>query len=231
MSRSWWVPAGLVALGLAAAGGLVGQGVAASRAPDRYVTVKGLSEREVEADLALWPLVYSATGNDLSALHAKLDADAETIIAFLEAEGFPRDATMRSIPRITDHEAYGGVGVRNRYVAEAAVTLRTAEVDRVRQAMQRSGSLVHEGVALTENYEHRPQFLFTALDTIKPDMIGEATRDARSAAEQFARDSGSVVGSIRSATQGYFQVENRDDYAPEIKRVRVVTTVQFSLRD
>jgi hypothetical protein len=111
------------------------------------------------------------------------------------------------------------------------VTLRTGRVDTVKAALERSGELVKQGVAIVHNYEARTNYLFTQLDEIKPEMIAVATKDARHAAEQFASDSGSQVGAIRHAQQGYFTVEDRDPFSPEFKKVRVVTTVEFFLLD
>jgi len=117
----------------------------------------------------------------------------------------------------------------DRYAAEQTVTLRSPRVAAVKEALQRSGELIREGVALMRSYEYNTTFLYTALDEIKPQMIAEATKDARKAAEQFARDSGSRVGAIRNAQQGYFDIQDRDAFSPEIKRVRVVTTIQYFL--
>ena len=104
-----------------------------------------------------------------------------------------------------------------------------ARIEQARAAMARSGSLVKQGVALIRSYEYQTQYLFTDLDSVKPEMIAEATRDARRAAEQFAEDSGSRVGGIRNAQQGYFSIQDRDKFSPEFKSIRVVTTVQFFL--
>lgn len=220
----------LLALGMALAGWFVAGALYRARAADRYVTVKGLAERDVSADLALWPIVYAVTGNDLGTLQRRLDEDAAKIEAFV-LERFDAAELSRSMPRITDRQAQGFVSDRSleRYVAEATVLVRTARLDVLRLAMERSGDLVKQGVALIRSYEYQTQFLFTGLDAIKPEMIATATRDARRAAEQFAEDSGAQVGSIRNAQQGYFSIEDRDPYSPEAKRVRVVTTVQFFL--
>jgi hypothetical protein len=209
----------------------VARAVYAARASERTVTVRGFAEREVAANLVIWPIAYTATGDDLGAVHAKLEADATKVAAFLEAQGFPAEEISRATPRVRDREAegFGDRRPTERYQASAAVTVRSTRVDAVRGAMQRAGELVRDGVALSQDYESQPQFLFTSLDAIKPEMIAEATKDARRAAEQFARDSGSRVGGIRSAQQGLFTIEDRDRLSPEQKKVRVVTTVQYFL--
>lgn len=223
-------------LGLALAGFAIGRGLFAARAADRFVTVKGLAEREIPADLALWPVVFTNSGDDLSALQAQVEADAETIRAFLGRFGFAAEELSLSAPRVTDFESanYGGGANRGdapRYQVESTLTVRSGDIEQVRRAIEASGELVRSGVALIRSYEYSTQYLFTALDTVKPEMIAEATRDARRAAEQFAEDSGSEVGGIRRAQQGYFSIEDRDTYSPEVKTVRVVTTVEYFLED
>lgn len=224
----------VLAVGMIGGGHMIGRGLFAARASERVVTVKGLAEREVPANLAMWPIVFSTTGNDLVAVQATLDASAKKIFAFLAARGFaPSDYSLSS-PRVTDRDAQGGRmrgEAGDRYVAEQTVTLRSGKIGAVKDAMQRSGELIREGVPLMRSYEYNTTFLYTALDEIKPAMIAEATKDARKAAEQFARDSGSRVGAIRNAQQGYFEIQDRDPFSPEIKKVRVVTTVQYFLED
>ena len=222
-------------IGMVGGGYMIGRGLFAARAADRYVTVKGLAEREVKANLAMWPIVFNATGNDLASVQASLDASAKKIAAFLQARGFPATDYTVSSPRVTDREAQEGRARADRpidrYVAEQTVTLRSPRVEAVKGAIQRSGELIREGVALVRSYEYNTTFLYTALDEIKPAMIAEATRDARKAAEQFARDSNSRVGGIRNAQQGYFDIQDRDAFSPEFKKVRVVTTVQYFLAE
>ncbi len=227
------VPGLLVAIGLATGGYFIGDGLFEARATERYVTVKGLSEREVPADLAIWPIVYSVSANDLGTLQQRIDRGAATIADFLNKDFTASDFSV-SVPRITDYNTQNmspGSRPPERYSAETSVTLRTRDIDAAKRAMQRSGELVKAGVALIRSYEYQTSFLFTGLDRIKPEMIAEATGDARRAAEQFAEDSRSRVGSIRNAQQGYFSVEDRDRFSPDFKKVRVVTTVQYFLVD
>lgn len=222
-----------VAVAIALAGWFVGDGLYRARASERYVTVKGFAEREVPANLALWPTVFSVTADDLGTLQRRVDDGTARIRTFL-AGSFSDDEISVGAPRITDREAQGMMQqghVGPRYVAEAAVTVRTTKIDAVRKALPRSGELVGQGIAVIRSYEYNTQYLFTGLEEIKPAMIAGATQDARHAAEQFAKDSGSRVGAIRNAQQGLFSVEDRDAFSPEIKKVRVVTTIQFFLED
>jgi len=224
----------LLATGLALGGYLMGVGIGRVRSSERHVTVKGLAERVVPANLSIWPLVFNTTGDDLAELHARLDRDSETITRFLLERGFERDELSRSAPRVIDYLAQGGHANNppaDRYGVEGTVTLRSSRVDAVQEAMQASAELVKEGVTLVRSYESGPLFLFTELEAVKPEMIAEATRDARRAAEQFAQDSDSRVGAIRSAQQGYFTLEDRDRYSPASKRIRVVTTIDYFLED
>ncbi len=220
----------LLAVGLAAAGWFVGNGLYKARASERAVTVRGFAEQELAANLVLWPVVFTVTADDLGVLQTRVDDGVRKVRAFLERD-FPASQISVSAPRVQDREAQGvGEGrLRDRYTAEVAVTLRTDRIDAALKAIERSGELVKQGVAVMRSYEYNTQFLYTDLDKIKPAMIAAATEDARKAAEQFANDSGSSVGSIRSAQQGLFTIEDRDQFSPQIKKVRVVTTVQYYL--
>jgi len=219
-------------LGIALAGFFVGDALYKFRSSQRYVTVKGLAERSVDADLAIWPLTISETGNDLSQLQGRLDNARNVINKFLVQFGFNASEISESPPRITDYYAQGYTGrdvPRNRYKAEKTVTLRSANVSLVKKAMEESGKLVKKGIVLANNYGRGTEFLFTGLNKIKPEMIARATKNARKAAEQFALDSGSKVGAIRKARQGLFTIRNRDMNSPDLKIVRVVTTVEYFL--
>lgn len=204
------------------------------READRYVSVKGLAEREVPADVAIWPVAFAATGDTPSQVQAGL-AEAETQVrAFLEAEGFRADEVGKSPPRLIDNanQGYGrDAAPAERFRAELTLTLRSGRVDAVRDAAQRADELVRAGVVLAAQWGDPVQYLFTGLNDIKPEMIAEATRNARDAARQFAADSGSAVSGIRRASQGYFSISDRDQYTPEIKTVRVVNTVDYFLGD
>ena len=221
----------ILAVGIAAAGWLVGDALYEARAAERSVTVRGLSERELPANLALWPIVFSVTADDLGTLQERADASVAKVRQFL-AQDFRPEQVSVSAPRVQDRESQQ-MSERSReldrFAAEVTVTLRTDDIAAARRSMERTGELVKQGVAVIHSYEYRTQYLYTELEKIKPEMIAEATRDARRAAEQFAQDSGSRVGAIRKAQQGLFSIEDRDPFSPEQKRIRVVTTVEYYL--
>lgn len=226
----------IVGVCIAVAGISIGLGFYKGRANDRYVTVKGLAEREVSADLAIWPIIFNVADNNLASLHSGIDMSRRTITDYLIESGFQEEDISYSAPKITDTEAQQHYGAERRsqyrYIAQAAVTTRTQDVQLVRKTMESSGKLVGKGVVLAaQSWENPTEFLFTALNEIKPQMIEEATKDARKAAEKFAKDSGSKVGKIRHATQGYFSIQDRDRNSPEMKIIRVVTTVEYYLTD
>lgn len=223
----------LLAVGLWLGGVQVKEAVAIWKKADRVVSVKGLSEREVKVDLVLWPLTYTVSARTLDELYEQLRGSEEKIRSFLVRHGFD-EAEMTSVsPTVTDRweNYYGDNPPAERYTAQGVVLLRTNKVDLAKETMPKVDELVREGVLIYRSWEHQPQFIFTRLNDIKPDMIAEATREARKAAMQFAQDSGSRVGKIRTASQGYFSIEDLDAYTPEIKRVRVVTTIEYYLED
>lgn len=199
---------------------------------DRSVEVKGLSEREVPADLAIWPIAHSAAGNDVAALYRDLDRTSRRIVEFLGSAGFPREQVSVSPPHVVDKQAREwGDPQRGefRYTGRATVTVYTPEVERVRITMSRLVELGTEGIVLGSEQGAQPQFLFTKLNDIKPSMLEEATGNARAAATKFAEDSGSRLGSIRRASQGQFSIADRDASTPHIKKVRVVSTIEYYL--
>lgn len=220
-----------IAVGLGVAGYFVADAATTIRGANRVVEVKGLAERELPADLALWSLAYTTTADELASLHKRLDADAAAIENFLAERGFKDDEITRAPPDITDRDSYNNNNSGDRYQAQAVVLVRTKQVAAVRAAQQQTNTLIASGVTLNRNYEYPTEYVFTRLNEIKPAMIAEATQDARAAAEQFAEDSGARVGGIRNARQGYFSIDNRDRLSPHIKRIRVVTTIHYFLQD
>ncbi|HHW09111.1 MAG TPA: SIMPL domain-containing protein [Firmicutes bacterium] len=224
---------GLLALGMLLAGMQLPDAVTAWKKADRVVTVKGLAEREVRADLVLWPLSYTVNAHTLEGLYNGQNQSEAKIRSFLTANGFTPEeiSTVPLQVRDTWSDYYGDHKPEERYRGEGVVLVRTTQVDRVLEVMPKTSDLIKEGVLLSVNYQYRPQFLFTGLNDIKPDMIAEATQNARQAAEQFAQDSGSRVGKIRSAQQGYFSIEDLDSFTQDVKKVRVVTTIEFYVLD
>lgn len=226
-----------IALGLSIAGIFLARGVESAKRFECFVTVKGLSEREVPADLGIWPVRFRVAANDLKSLEDQIATGRKTIHQFLTAAGFKEDEISSSPPQITDAEAVTNTSSNEqtkpafRYSALVTVLLRSSNVDEIRKAMEKSDQLVQSGVALSgDEYTGRAEFLFTGVNKIKPDMIEEATVNARKAAEKFAADSNSKVGAIRRATQGTFEINDRDSSSPHRKIVRVVTTVDYFLK-
>ncbi|TKS54758.1 SIMPL domain-containing protein [Luteimonas yindakuii] len=227
------VAALLIALGLLGAGWFASHGMTGLRTADRFVTVKGLAERTVDADLVVWPLSQTVGGDDLAAVQSQLDANTATIRAFLSGAGFPDDEVVVSPPRLEDRWAYSWGESRppERYRYSNTVTLRTGRVAEAMEALRRSGQMVAGGVMLNTDEGGGPQFEFTRLNAIKPELIAEATANARASAEQFANDSGARIGGIRSANQGVISISDRDRGSPHVKTVRVVSTVEYFLKD
>lgn len=234
-SRNNWLAGLFVGLGLLGLGYLLGGSLIKFKELDRVVSVKGLAEREMPADIALWPIQFSRADNSLAALYAGLEKDTAAVLAFLQQQGFKPEEISQSAPAITDKVAQsygGGQAAELRYSATRTVTVYTGNIDLVRQATGRLVDLGKQGVVLTGNsYDSRTEYLFTGLNAVKPAMIEEATRQAREVAQKFAADSDSRLGKIRTASQGQFSISDRDSNNPHIKKIRVVTTVEYYLSD
>lgn len=223
-------------LGLIISSWLLGKSFYELKAADRFVTVKGLAQREADADLVIWPVSFTEAGNDLAQLYDGIDLKRQAVMSFLTENGITADEISANSPVITDFEARKydtGNGKREyRYLAQTTLTVRSTDLSLVRMLMGRSSELVKKGIVLaSDEYQYQPEYLFTGLNAIKPAMIEAATKNARLAAEQFARDSGSRVGSIRNARQGLFTITDRDRNTPYRKIIRVVTTVDYFLLD
>lgn len=229
------IPAFLVALGLAAIGLGVNKGFEKIADRDRQVTVKGLAEREVKADKVTWPLVFNLFGNDLPTLYTQINQTNSTVVKFLTDNGVSQDEISINAPDITDNQTYtysSSNAPRFRYSISSVIVVTSSDVDKINGLIKRQSELLKDGIALsTEDYSHPTQYEFTGLNEIKPAMIAEATKNAREAADKFAEDSGSEIGKIISASQGQFSIEDRDQYTPYIKDVRVVTSIRFEIDD
>lgn len=227
------IEAALIAIGIAVAGLFVYYGLKAISGSDRVVSVRGLSEREVKADHVTWPISYQITGNDLQTLYAEINEKNNVIKKFLTDNGVKADEISVNAPKITDNFV-GGYrdknNVSDRYNVTCVLVVATGQVDIVRALVPRMGELLTQGIAIAQDdYSNILEYEFTGLNSIKPAMIEEATKKAREAAEKFAKDSDSDLGKIKDASQGYFEIEDRDQYTPYIKTVRVVTSVDFFL--
>lgn len=196
--------------------------------------MKGLSEREVKADKVTWPLVYKELGNDPAAMYQLLVYKNRQVVAFLKSAGIKDEDISVNPPVITDRQAdnYGNEIMNYRYKAKSVITVTSSDVDKVRSLMRRQSELMKQGIALvSEEYSNTTvSYEFTGLNKIKPEMIEEATKNARATAQKFADDSESSLGGILSAQQGQFSIEDRDSNTPYIKRLRVVNTIEYSLK-
>lgn len=224
-----FIMTGLIILGL-----MLPQAVGRYRSFDRTVNVKGLCEKEVKADKVIWPVMYRVMANDIQSIYDQTDGNNAAIVAFLKSGGITDAEITVSVPSISDKFAneYGSNDRAYRYIAKSVVTVCTDKVDAVLALMSRQSELLKQGVVTAgENWENPVEFRYEGLNEIKPQMIEEATQNAREAAQKFAKDSGSRLGKIRTANQGTFTIENRDSNTPYIKKVRVVTSVTYYLKN
>jgi len=222
-------------LGLIVLGYLISSSIIRIKGLDRTVTVKGLSEREMPANRAIWPIKFSEADNDLSNLYSVVQQKTELIIAFLKKNGFEEKEISILAPAILDRQAQGYVDpnkVKFRYTANSIITVYTKKVDSIRKTMKKLVQLGKQGIAIGgQDYQTRIEYLFTKLNEIKPEMVEEATKKAREVAEKFAKDSNSRLGKIKRARQGQFSINNRDSNTPYIKKIRVVSTLEYYLSD
>jgi hypothetical protein len=236
---SRWIAALILSLGifagLATLGVSLGESALRFKEYERSVTVKGLAEREMPADIVLWPIQYTAADNELAALYAKLEKDSNQIREYLLSSGIDPAEITTSPPRVTDKLAqqYGEPSrLAFRYTAIQTLTVYSTNVDRVRKTLEGLAGLGKQGIAFTGgDYQNQIEYLFTRLNEIKPEMVEEATRNGRSVALKFAKDSDSALGKIKRAHQGTFSITSRDSQTPYIKKIRVVSTIEYYLSD
>jgi len=224
-----FIMAGLVVLGL-----MFPKSVDKFRSYDRTVNVKGLCEKEVMADKVIWPVVYKVMADDIQSIYDQTDRNNATITSFLKSGGITASEITVSVPQISDKYAneYGSNDRAFRYIATNVVTVCTDKVDVVLELMSKQSDLLKKGIVTGGNsWENPVEFKYEGLNGIKPEMIEEATKNAREAAEKFAKDSDSRLGKIKTANQGTFSIENRDSNTPYIKKVRVVTYVTYYLKN
>lgn len=224
----------VLAIAVLGLGAFLYSGIVNAKQCDRYVNVRGFAEREVNADYVIWPIVFKEVGDNLVTLSETVQNKVETLEKFLIENGVAAKEITKASPDITDtqSELYTSNKHPFRYVVTEVVTVATKDVDKIRDIMSKNGELLKKGIAISESdYRYRKVFSFNGLGAIKPEMIEEANKNARTAAQKFAMDSGSKLGKIKTATQGQFSIEDRDENTPFIKKVRVVTSVQYYLED
>lgn len=232
--RSFKVEALIIAVGIILFGFVIKSAIDNFIEKERVVSVKGLAETDVPADLVVWPLVYKEAGNDPVEMYETITRKNAVIVNFLKANGITETEISVSPPSVYDKQAdrYNDDRSAYRYKATSVITVTSKKVDAVRAMMQQQARLLKQGIAIVgDEYQYRVSYEFTALNDIKPAMIEEATKNARSAAEKFAKDSDSRLGKIRNANQGTFTITDSDANTPYIKHVRVVTTVTYYLEN
>lgn len=239
--------AALIGLGSALGGWFMGNGFYKARFADRYVSVKGVAERQVKSDLAIWDLSYKATGNDLRVVNNQINQNQKDALAFLAKHNFVASDFELEPTTVIDQYAQeysSGNKPESRYIITGGIKVRTDKVDLVREVSRLSSELIQEGIVVTtKDYQANPRYLFTKLEDVRPPMLAQATKSARAVAEQFAIDSNSHVGDIRRANQGMFQILNSDSSAGQnaasdndqlsgiYKTVRVVSSIDYSLQN
>ena len=223
-----------VMVGLIVIGIMIPVAVNEYRSFDRTVNVKGLCEKEVEADKVIWPITYKVMSNDVQSVYDMTDKNNALVLEFLKSGGLSDEEITVSVPAISDKLAneYGDNNRAFRYIATNVVTVCTDKVDAVLSLLSRQSELLRKGVVISGNsWENPLEFKYEALNALKPSMVEEATRNAREVAQKFASDSCSRLGKIKTASQGVFSIENRDSNTPNIKKVRVVTSVTYYLKN
>ena len=224
-----------ILIGLSLLGYLLGNAAIKVKQFDRIVTVKGLSEREYEADIVIWPIQFTIASNDLEEMYNSIEKNSGRIRSFLENAGIGKEEITTSPPSIIDKSAQQYGDQSNypfRYTSSQTVTVYSTNIRVVREVMGNLSELGKQGIVFTgENYQSQTEYIFTRLNEVKPEMIEEATQNAREVAEKFASDSKSTLGKIKNASQGQFSISERDKNNPHIKKVRVVSTISYYLSD
>ncbi len=234
MKKSLVISSAIVAVGIVILGLALKSGIDRFSDRDRVVTVRGLCEKEVQANKVTWPIVTKEVGNDLTSIYSKIESNNKAIINFLTSNGLASTDITVNPPQVYDQaaERYGNQDVRYRYQVTNVVVVTSDKVDQVRKLINKQTDLLRQGIAIVAgDYNYQTTYEYTDLNSIKPEMIAEATSNARQAADKFAQDSDSELGKIKTASQGQFSIDNRDQYTPQIKTVRVVTYITYYLED
>ena len=222
--------AALIAVGLICLGWFIKAGIDDFANKDRHVTVKGLAEREVPADKVTWSISTKVTGNDLPTLYEGLNVQTDKIKNFLTQNGLDAKEITVNPPSISDLEAreWGENNKNFRYIISTTITVATSKVEQVNKAIFKQAELLKQGVAIENGY---PDYEYASFQQMKPEMMAEAIKNAQKTAEQFAEASNASLGGIQTAGQGQFEIVDRDQNTPYIKKLRVVTTITYSLKD
>ena len=224
----------LIGVGLLLLGLCMKSGIDDFAHRDRIVTVRGLAQRDIPANKVTWPIVSKLTGDDLKSLYTQVQSIDSAITTFLKTNGITDAEISVNPPAVTDLKAdqYNAANAPYHYSVTAVVTVTSSRVELVRKLINRQTELMAQGIAITAgDYNYPTLYEYTDLNTIKPAMIAEATQNARKAAVKFAEDSHSKLGKIKTASQGQFSIDDRDQYTPQIKTVRVVSTIEYYLKD
>lgn len=234
ISKNTLFPGLFIMLGLIFLGIFIKSAVISFKSYERVVKVKGLAQIEVPANKVIWPVVYKEIGNDLSTLYKAINHKNQVIISYLKSKGLEESEIYVSAPSIIDMNAerYQSQPSNYRYNITSVITVTSDKVELVSKIISSQSELLKKGVALLAgDYQYQTQYLYTLLNQIKPSMIEEATKNARASAQKFAKDSNSKLGKIKTASQGQFSIYDRDANTPQIKTVRVVSTIEYMLRD
>lgn len=223
------VPASILAVGIFCMGWFIFAGISSFANRNRLVSVRGLAEREVKANHVTWPMTFKVSGDDLQSLYSEINSKNKIICDYLKNNKIAENEMSISAPSVTDqatNEYSSDDKNKARYYISSTITVSTNKVDQVADLTTKTGELIEQGVVLESSSAN---FEFTGLNSIKPAMIEEATKNAREAADKFAKDSGSSIGKIMTARQGVFEIEDVDEYTPIMKTVRVVTAIDYFL--
>ena len=230
MKENRLIAAALIALGIFCLGWFMKAGIDDFANKDRKVTVKGLAEREVPADKVTWSIGTKVTGNDLPLLYEEINLQTAKIKKFLNQNGLDEKEITVNPPSISDLEAreWGDNNKNFRYIVSTTITVATNKVDQVKNAIFLQAELLKQGVAIENS---NAEYEYASFQQMKPEMMAEAIKNAQKTAEQFAEASNARLGEIQTAGQGQFEIDDRDQNTPYIKKLRVVTTITYSLRD
>ncbi|MDE5661056.1 MAG: SIMPL domain-containing protein [Muribaculaceae bacterium] len=233
-AKSIIISSALIAVAIVILGLALKSGIDRFSDRDRAVTVRGLCEKEVRANKVTWPIVTKEMGNDLASIYDKIQRNNATIIQFLKSNGLSDNEIAVNPPKVYDQMAdrYNSQNIQYRYQVTNVLVVTSSQIDLVRQLINKQTDLMQKGIAVVAgDYTYEIQYEYTELNTIKPEMIAEATANAREAADKFASDSHSKLGKIKTASQGQFSINDRDQYTPDIKTVRIVTYITYYLQD